>query len=503
MANKIDSNITGLRYAEEVSPKVLPGSPVWYPLEPNSYKDFGGQLATMARKPINPSRQLKKGTVTDLDASGGFQQDLTQTGLTRLLQGIMFADAREKATTQGFNAAAIPITSVSATQFLAASGLTIFKAGDLILASGFGVASNNGLKAVSAAIATAVTASGTSTEASPPAAAKIEAVGFALGSGEFDITIVGGLPRLNRASGTVDLTTLGLIAGEWIYLGGDNTSERFVNNEGFARINAIATSYLEFDKVDWTPQAETGTGLSIRIFFGTVIKNESTTNLIKRRTYQLERTVGEDANGTMSEYLLGAVANEMDLDVKQADKVLVDIGFVATDNEQRTGTQGLKSGSRPTLAISDAFNTSSDFSRIKLALVSASDAYPSALFAYATDLKLSVKNNVSPNKAVGVLGAFDTSAGTFDVSGSLTAYFADVTAVQAVRDNSDVTIDIAMAKGNAGIVFDIPLLSLGDGRLKVEQDKPITLDLSMSAAESKFNHTLLINVFAYLPTIAQ
>ncbi len=76
--NKLDSNITGLSYAEEVCLRQLPSiangdasDPVWRGLEPNSYNDFGGTINTVARAPISASRQRKKGTVVDLSAAGG------------------------------------------------------------------------------------------------------------------------------------------------------------------------------------------------------------------------------------------------------------------------------------------------------------------------------------------------------------------------------------------------------------------------------------------------
>lgn len=503
MANKIDSNVTGLRFAEEASLKTLPGSPVFYALEPNSYADFGGQIATVARNPINPSRQRKKGVTTDLDASGGFNQDLTFDNTTRLLQGFFFADIREKFTTAPMNTTAVAFTSiVAATKtYAAASGLGTAIVGSLMFASGFTNAANNGLKNVASRTASSIVVTQTSAdEASPPAAASMMTVGQQLGSATSSISLNGALVRLNDSA--TDFTTLGLIPGEWVFLGGDSAGVRFANNQGYARIGAIAAGYLEFDKTQWVGIVEAGTAKTIQIYFGNVIKNESASALIKRRTYHVERTLGSDTVGVMSEYLVGAVPNEMTINIAQADKVTLDMSFVAVDNEQRTGTVGVKTATRPTLTPSDAFNTSADFSRIKLGLVSATDSNPVDLFAYATELSLTLTNNVTPNKAIGVLGAFDTSAGTFEVGGSLTAYFADITAVQAVRNNSDVTIDFILAKQNRGLVFDVPLISLGNGRLSVQQDQSITLPLDNNAAESKFNHTLLFQSFAYLPDLA-
>lgn len=503
MANKIDSNETGLAYAEEATLKVLPGTPIWYPLEPNGYKDFGGQIATVARNPINPSRQRKKGVTTDLDASGGFMQDLTSGNSTRLMQGFFFADAREKASTEKLAAVKIPLTSVDSVgnEYRAASGMGAFLVGAIVFASGFTNTANNGLKYVSASDSDSITVgAGLVSEAAPPAAAKVETVGFRFAIASMSIALNGNMVRLN-SSGT-DLSTLGMIRGEWVFVGGDGAGASFVNNRGFARVNVITPTYLEFDKTDWEGVVEAGTGITLSLFMGLVIRNENNPALIKRRTYNVERTLGNDGNGVMSEYLVGAVPNELMVNMPQADKVVLDMSFVALDNEQRTGLVGIKGGTRRVLAPEDAYNTSNDFSRIKLASISETDSSPIPLFAYATELSLALNNNVTPNKAVAVLGAFDTTSGTFEVGGKITAYFSSIDAVKAVRDNADITLDVIMVKKNKGLLFDIPLLSLGDGRLNVEQDKPIMVPLENMAAESKFGHTLLFQSFAYLPALA-
>lgn len=608
--SKINSNVTGLRYAEEASIGVLPATPVWNPLEPNSYDNFGGQITTVARNPINSGRQRQKGVVVDLDASGGFNSDLTQENLQDILQGFMFADIRRKGVDTGplvggvagvaftpaqytasndggdllftfgaphglttgdgpfhlvQGAGVLPGNTAEDTQYwavvistttihLAASHANAvatvptviafssagtdnasrlfhrrdsvdgtneyfyvndesgFVVGSLVWATDFGTAANNGQKRVTAVAAGRLTvADNLTTEALGPSDAKLTTVGVQATAGDIDVDASGSLPVLT--STTLNFTTLGLIPGEWIYIGGDTAITAFVNavNNGFARVFSVAANAITLDKTTATMVTEASTTETIQLYLGHVLKNEADPTLQVRRSYQLERELGASDDALplqiQSEYLVGAVSNELTFNFATADKITVDLSFVATDNEQRTGATGLKSGTRPALVSGDAFNTSNDFARLRMSILDPVDSNPTPLFAFLTEFTIAINNNVSPNKAISVLGAFDMTTGQFNVEGTATAYFANVTAVQAVRNNEDVTMDFAIVKGatgsKAGLLVDVPLIALGDGRLNVEQDQPITLPLSMPAAADRvFNHTLLMMFFDHLPNAA-
>jgi hypothetical protein len=45
----------------------------------------------------------------------------------------------------------------------------------------------------------------------------------------------------------------------------------------------------------------------------------------------------------------------------------------------------------------------------------------------------------------------------------LTAYFADVEAINSVVDNADITLDVHVVKAKQGIAIDFPLIALGVG----------------------------------------
>lgn len=518
LINKIDSNLTGLRYCENVSLGVLAAaaSQIWKPFEPNSYKDFGGKVTTVARNPINSSRQRKKGVVTDIEANGGFDTDITQTNLQDILQGFFFADLRKKNEKNTFTA----VTSGTKKYTHATAG---FLAGDLVFGAGFTNSGNNGLKTVTAIDATDVTVAETVVTEVPPATASLVTVGFQFAIADATIVVSGSLPTLVCTA--KDMTQLGIIPGEWVFIGGDTSTLRFAGatNNGFARVRSVTATVMTFDKTAGTMTADSGTGKTVQLFVGRVLKNELGT-LVKRRSYDLERTLGysNDADITrqQADYLVGGVPNEFSLNCPTANKVTASLSFAAlhadTLNENTSGANTLLSkaavvagsaANAPSIVESDAFNTSSDVSRINLSVVTPGNPNPTPLFAFVQDFTLTLTNNIKPNKAIGVTGAFEQTAGTFEVGGKLTAYFADVAATDAVNNNSDISLDAHFVKANAGLTFDLPLITLGDGLPKVEQDQAITLPLDMQAATgakiaSTMDYTAMLIFWDYLPSAA-
>lgn len=506
VAEKQDANLVGFYKKREVAFGVIPATGAWQTREPNSFDDFGAEYTKVARRPFSPSRQRKKGSVTDLDADGGYNEDLTQNNMQSELEEFFFAALRK--TPEQTNVAA-----VAATDDYTVADSTGFLSGSIILATGFTIAANNGLRVLNGITdATRVSVADGLVDEAAATEQKIKVVGFQFTAGDLEMTAaVGGSFLLTTT--TQDLTLLGLIPGQWVFIGGGVEADSFepVADEyltGYARIalDGITENAIAFDKSTFVPATTDGAGKTVRIFFGDLVKNEDDPDLITRFSSVVERTLGRDDDGIQSEHLTGAVANELTWNSPLANLVNIDLSYVANKAKTRNGALGplsRRASNTITPALGeDAFNTSSNVYRLRMAMVDPTTLNPTPLFARVTEWSLTINNNVSSAKAQGVLGGFDTTVGNFDVDGEFTAYFSTVEAIHAVECNYDMTFDAIYAKQNAGIYMDVPLIGLGGGRLDIEMDAAIMLPLETAAAESPFGHTALIGWFDYLPDAA-
>lgn len=521
---KIDGNSTGLRIAAEASPKTLPVTPIWYPYEPNKYGKLGGDYKTETRSPIVESRMDRKGPITDLDSMGEWDTDLTYgagaTNIAGLIEGAVFANYRKKIELGGAGEIT-GVTGSTKTYTVAANG-TNFRAGDLFFATGFTNSANNSLHRVASSTGTTVVGIETNVDETPPTAAKLVVCGFQFGSGEASITVTGVTwPRITRASGTKDFTQFGLIPGEWIFIGdSSNAAYSFATAacNGWARVRSVSATYIELDKTTATFVDDTGTSKTIRLFFGRVAKNEALTtgsNPQVRKTYQLERSLGQpdDASSNIqSEYILGAIVDELTFNIEVKKILSCNLKFVGMDYQPVDAATGLKSGTRPALVAEDAFNATSHVKRQKFARVpttagSAANANLTPVMAYIESAKITVKNGVDLNKAISVLGAFDSSTGNIQPSIELKGYLQTTEAMLVRSQNANCTFDCILVKSNQGIVIDVPLIGLTDGMPEVEKNKPIMVPLKGDASDAidvdpSMRHCILFGFFDYLPSNA-
>lgn len=513
---KIDSNAVSTRYAFEVCIGELPGedgsnfavdaigipeeelgatAPTFHLTEPNSFGDFGPNFSNTERRPITDTAQIEKGVRTDLDATANFQVDLTGDNFERLAPTFFFAGYRRQP--QFGRSSQETITGV-ASNVISGTGIdALFTASDLIILRRFSDVEDDVLRTVSAVGTGTITVSGTLADQTPATDAYVKRVGVASAAGDLDVDVTGAFPALT--STTLDFTTLGLVEGQWLYIGeGVSSSNSFTNavNNGYVRVRSVAANRLELDKTQNVMVDEANTTQTVRLYFSDLIRNEPTSDLIVRNTVQIERSLG----GAGFEYTVGCFANTLAINLTGQDKVTIDLGFLALDTTYNADN-ARKVGTFPVIDTdNEAFNTVSDFARIRLAR---KDSFNTALNSFLTEATINVSNSGTAAKALGVLGAFEITRGFFTVGGNITAYFNDIASVQAVRENADVTFDFTLAKSNRAWVFDIPLVALGDGRLQVEQDTEIRIPLSFQAGrDTELLVTMIACYFPYVPNAA-
>ncbi|QJD54397.1 putative tail protein [Sphingomonas phage Eidolon] len=494
--DKQSSNQSTVFKARETSLMTIDATAAFETREPNSFSDFGGEPTQVARRPFSQSRQRKKGSNVDLDVTAGWNEDFTFNNMQSVLDSFCYAALRTKPKTEASAATAADDT-------YAVDDEAGFVANSIVLVKGFSTTANNGIHIVASnAAGEVVVGNGLVDESG--ATATLEVVGHRFANADMAATLVGGKLRLTSAA--MDMTTFGVLPGEWHLIGGQEVANSFSpTNRGYARLSAITADYWEYDKVTFAALADAGADTALDIYFGTVVRNEEDPDLIVKLTDTIERPLGRDDDGRMSEVVTGATANELTWNSPLAALVNVDVTYIGMQHVKRPGTDGVLAGSgTTTLATAlgeDGWNTSRNLYRCRIGVLDGT-LNPTPLFGKVTEWTLTIANNVSPDKAQGIYGAFDTTEGMFEVDGEFTAYFKDMRAGQAIDDDADVTFDAIYTKQNKAFIMDVPLISLGGGRPNVEQDTAIMLPLTTAAAESPFGHTLLLTWLSYVPNYA-
>jgi len=511
---KISSDCTSLSFSVEESITKLPASPVWTRLSPTSYTgDFGATPEFMVDEPIGSGRASKKGIVVKKTVGAGFESSLRQDWLQPFLPGFFFNKALETGNTNTFNLpddgseatlTAATATGYSGTNFTAENG---WASGAIIYVQGFENDANNGRKVPSAIANAALTVADTVAET--PAADEhpfIEVCGVVDATAP-GLTEEGSLIRINstplKEGGGFELKP-----GMWIHVGGDGDGTNYAGsiNRGWARVRRVSSDGIDCDLTTFTPTPDSGRAgvefyLPTRVFRDNIMCDDSL-----RTTYQLERRLGKkdtDDAHEQSQLVTGAVANQLDISIPTGDKVMSTLTFVAAESFRYQGDTEPKSGAdRHPIDEEPMFNTSSDLKYAALYRHGGTSTVKSRVFGALTEGTFTINNNCTPIEVLGTFGAFDINTGKLDITGEMTALFNDVAALDLAEEGLDAGMYFIFGRANAGMIIDIPLMTVQTSPLAVAVNEPVTISLTNSANESKMKFAASVQMFDYLPTTA-
>lgn len=493
---RVLTNNLSLSVAVEATPGVLPGSPLWKSLEPNNLTNYGTNISTIARSPISKNRQRRKGTITDLDSSVEFEHDLTLDAFNEFLEGFAFAQT----TGQLYRP-----TAVTATGYTVASGGALAN-GLLVYARGFSTAANNGLKLLAGtSTGTEIKTTGLTAEASPPTNAIVEVTGVRGAAGDIRVNAQG-----NLISTTLNFTTLGLTVGQFIWVGGNLTANKFFNaaNNGYARVEAIAANLLTLSKKsttfvtdDGTSTGAGGTALLIDLHFGRFLRNVPVDNgSYLEKTFTFEAAYPNLQNpgpGDMYEYSKGCYCNELSFKLPLTDKATVTYGFIGLDTPVPTTIRATNAATAIQPLRTAALNTTADIARLRITEVD-----ETGLTTDFKDVTLTVRNNVSPEKVIGQLGPKYVNAGVLEVDLESELLFTNYLVVDAIRANRQVTMDFAFKNVDGAVMIDIPAMTLNDGSKSYPVNESVRIKTTGQAfAHPTLNTSISASFFPYVPGV--
>lgn len=338
------------------------------------------------------------------------------------------------------------ITDVAATGVITCTTGGTFAVGHLIRNTGFGVAQNNGTFRITTSSATvpSVGAGILAAEVAPAAAARMKVVGAEGVAGDITATASG------LGSTTLNFTTLGLVVGQVIKIGGTAAGTRFntAANNSYARITAIAATALTLDNLPVGWAVDAGTGKTIRFWFGDQIKNGTT-----RTSLTIERGFLGQA---VPQYIVttGMHVNTMQIQMASKDKIKGSMAFNGMGGSLSTTALDATPDPQTTSPVMAA---NANFQRFTEG--GATVTGPS----WIRSTEFTINNNLRMIESIGSLSAVDIVNGECNVSGKADVYFGDGSILSKFYSGTASSLVLASQKSNRGLVFQFPRITYRGG----------------------------------------
>lgn len=478
----------------------------WLNLEADAVGDPGPDYKKMARTPFTITRQLRRPFISGVDCALTLDLDLTKDHIDFFGESIFKSDWKHSGGTgqSKFLIAAVVDGGGGVDSFTVAADGDLAE-GTLVVSRGLDDDQNNGLWRVAAGSvdgSVKVPTGSLVADASPAPNATLDVAGFQFAAGDLELDADG-----NLTSTTKNLTQLGLQQGQLCYLGGPEDIDppyRFDNDDyyGFFVVDLVEANKITISERSWTVGApDDGGTRTIRLFYTKWIRNVARShadeNLV---SLAFEITYPGLAAGPADAYekLLGYMLDQCTFNIPAEGKVSMQMTFVGKtaqdpDTDRWTGPSAAL---YPVTQL--AVSTSADINRL-----SVDNVDETGLMTDFKDLKIVIKNNIAPEKAVGHMGNRFTPLGVFEAEVEAEVFFTTPEIVTAVSDNRILRLGTGMRNDDFGAFLHLPSTGKMEAKKKIEHNKLISVSSKIAGfMDAERMYTASMSVFAYLPTRA-
>lgn len=333
-----------------------------------------------------------------------------------------------------------------ANTYAVVSGGASVVVGHLVRATGFANSANNQVfRAASSSGTTIVgTSLSLSAETSPAAAAKLKVVGFQGASADITATSTG------LASSVLDFTTLGIAVGQWLKIGGTGAGNQFATAalNDWVRVTAVAAHALLCDNLPTGWTTDTGTGKTVKVWFGDQIRNGTTlTSMTIERGFLGQTTPVYIVNYGMN-------VNSFAVTINSRAKITAAVAFMGMGGTESTSTL---SGTPDATTVGAVMAANANVGR--LAENGARLTSPN----WAKNLEFTINNNLRTIESVDSQSPVAVRDGECTTTGKLTTYFGDDTLLAKFYNNTTTSLNSRVAKNSQALVFQFPQVTLSGG----------------------------------------
>lgn len=435
-----DADQVTTHYIAEVTRGVTPANPALRRLRVTA-PELTMTPSLSESEELNSHRQSVDFTMDGLDVGGSLGLELSYGNADDWVEAAMCGTWARKA-----NGA---IASCTTSAFTVANA-TSFKKGMVVRVSGMATPANNGLFVLGAdGSGGTVAIAGLTAEGTAPAAATMTCIGFQGASG--DMSANGSSLRLTITSTSGVWTDLGLVAGEWVKIGGTAVGNQFntAATNGWARIASITATILTFDIVPPGFATDAGTGKSIRLTFG-----DRLIPGVVRRSFTVQNRIN-DTSPVIYHNTRGQEAGVLNFEFAPRTKAKASLTLMGDDGDYAGAIAGQTDVAAPT---NDVMNTGADMGRVAIdGVVAGSNGDD-----FIRQLSLSIDNRMRNREALGRRGYAGRGLGKVAIGGQVDLYLGNKAALDKAILNSDFQMDWRISDaGTRTMLFDIPAFKFG------------------------------------------